>query len=220
MIWFFATSLSENKSMWLSWRGLGMCYISAQVYMLREQPVSIQAPDYEKCWDYLPNIILCRSLQWYATPGVTPIKGNVTPAGPGDGAPLERHRRYSHTGDIYSVGGRSSRRGDVSTVTPAGQGDIPTVEIYCQMRPHWRPVLWLLPQQDRTMQSHWRYIGTAAALETYFVAVTPAGGRDVLTVTPAGQDNNIATLEIYFGCYSSRREIFCWLLLQQDKTTI
>ena len=59
------------------------------------------------------------------------------------------------------------------------------------------------------MLPHWRYIGTAAALETYFVAVTPAGGRDVLSVTPAGQDNNIATLEIYFRCYSSRREIFC-----------
>ena len=116
----------------------------------------------------------------------------VAPAGGGrfDCYP-SRTGQYSHSGDILS--NAATLETHFVAVTPAGQDNAATLEIYCQMQPHWR--------------------------HAYFVAVTPAGGRDVLTVvTPAGQDN-IATLEIYFGCYSSRREMFR-LLLQQDRTTI
>jgi len=102
----------------------------------------------------------------------------VAPAGGGrfDCYP-SRTGQYSHSGDILS--NAATLETYFVAVTPAGQDNAATLELYCQMQLHWRPILW---------------------------AVTPAGGRDVLSVvTPAGQDN-IATLEIYFGCYSSRRE--------------
>ena len=85
----------------------------------------------------------------------------VAPAGGGrfDCYP-SRTGRYTHSGDILS--NAATLETCFVAVTPAGQDNAATLEIYCQMQLH--------------------------SMETYFVAVTPAGGRDVLTVTPAGQD--------------------------------